>query len=82
MKQKVSKSTTRHTSNKWGFRADNALFPTIKQAKQYAEDFEALEVTLIDKHSEREEILYQFNPMSERLERVRTINQAKAALKN
>lgn len=65
-------------ANKFFFWANGRPFQSLNKAKRYAQDTEANEVVIT--RGEREEILYQYHPMTERLERVQTIAQAKAKL--
>jgi phosphoribosyl 1,2-cyclic phosphodiesterase len=57
---------------------DNSNFATLKQAMQWANDTEQTEIALT--HLNKSEIIYQLHPMSERLERVQTVREAKIKL--
>lgn len=63
----------------WIFAVGKRAFGTLRSAKKVAEEQEELAIYLC--YMEHEEILYQYNPMSEKLERVQTVAQAKAKLK-
>lgn len=59
---------------------DNSNFATLKQAIQHAISHEQTEIALT--HLNKSEIIYQLHPMTERLERVQTVRDAKMKLKN
>ena len=62
----------------WQYVVNCRPFATLREAKRYAEQVEATEICLM--RGTNEQLLYQYHPMSERLERVQTIAQAKAKL--
>jgi hypothetical protein len=57
---------------------DNSEFATLKQAMQWANTHEQTEIALTNLN--KSEIIYQLHPMSERLERVQTVREAKIKL--
>lgn len=59
---------------------DNSNFATLKQAMQHANTHEQTEIAL--SHLNESEIIYRLHPMTERLERVQTVREAKMKLKN
>lgn len=57
---------------------DNSKFATLKQAMQWANDTEQTEIALT--HLNESELIYQLHPMTERLERVQTVREARIKL--
>lgn len=68
----------RITYGVWQFVVNCRTFTTLREAKRYAEQVEATEICLM--RGMNEQLLCQYHPMSERLERLQTIAQAKAKM--
>ena len=63
---------------KWQYSVNCRFFNELSDAKKFANETEANEILLTRGTSEQ--ILYLFHPMTERLERVQTVREAKIKL--
>ena len=63
---------------KWQYSVNCRFFNKLSEAKKFANETEANEILLMRGTSEQ--ILYLFHPMTERLERVQTVREAKIKL--